>query len=572
MKLQRIILLTLTMLLVAPLAAVLAHGGTYRGPRIPSIPSIPTKPPPGRFAPPGGGGTPGLDVRRWEDWWAFNKDEFFPVRGVPLTKEQDPDYDRSNRLPTRREVRELIIPVLIKGLGHKDKEIRNSIAVALGRVGEEPELVHLKKLLKDRDRSVIEGAIIGLGLLKCTPAEDVLINLSKDTKLPARQRGLAMMALGLSAGESAREYLTVKLGKRRTGPREKVAQMASLQAMAAGLASGSDLPGADKEKANPDAGQLVSSIKKGLVTERFFQPTAYVALAKIGDSTAEKQVLKGLKHKKSEVRAAAAIAVGRVFRKPAAKTMKTLSRILSSEKDRFTRRLLLISLGRIGGPDALAILKKNLRHKDRQHRAFTTLALAISGEKTLVAQFRKALTSERSHSLKGVFAIALGLLEDQGAVPLIKQEIENNKDPELRAHLVQALMLIGDRASADIIEKVMTEAKTPGLQAAAALSLGLLGAKTSMPLLVEMLSKARTISVKGAIATGIGRRGGYRLIESLLQFVRNEHEQDQSRAFGYIALGILGEKNPTLSPFSRVSIDSQYNLRLPVLDELRDLL
>jgi len=75
-----------------------------------------------------------------------------------------------------------------------------------------------------------------------------------------------------------------------------------------------------------------------------------------------------------------------------------------------------------------------------------------------------------------------------------------------------------------------------------------------------------------AVAYGLGRAGSPRLVAPLAAFVRNEREQDLSRAFAVIALGLLGEKDPGLPPFARFAIDSHYELRVALLDEVRDIL
>jgi HEAT repeat protein len=563
--------------------ALYAHGGVYVGPGIPRTPpSVPgPTPPPGSGA--RGGATPrfnprtttAIDERLWETWWAFNKEDFFPSRGILQAQLGGEGYDENApRSPSRDQVRSTIIPVLTDALTSDEFEMRNSAVIALGKVGDVREFKAIEAMLDDDDRTVVEAAILGLGLLRCDRAERRLCEVAKEPGRSARQRGFAVMALGLSGGEIARRALIDKIGRAEStfGRRARAADLESLRAVAAGLVYRTDLPGVAEGDAAEGVAALITAIRANHSREKSFLPLAFVGLAKTRDPGARDIVLAGLGHRKSDVRGAAAIALGRVFRDPEVGLQRRIQRIYLNERDAFVQRLMLISLGRMGGAGAASLLARERRHGDRQQRAFAILGSAILGDVAVVPEFRKGLQTSNDDSLRGAFAIAIGILRDRESVPLILQQIEANKSPALRVHLIQALILLGDRSAAPAVEELLAKTRTVDLQATAALALGLLGAPDSSKLLLQILRENGTVTVKGSVAAGLGRMGEQKLIEPLIAFVKDESQQDLSRAFGLIALGMMGEKSPSIPPFARVAIDSQYDLQIDTLAELRDIL
>jgi len=576
--------LTLVLILI-PLIAPTAygHGGSYRGPTVPPPPWVPPAAVPpgtkgGRTALPGRNPramTPTLDVRLWETWWGYNKDEFLPKRGHAVGQPGEAGYDALRRRPSEEEIRETILPALLELLKNgRDKDIRNSAALAIGRIGDVREYKLLNDLLGDKERTVVEAAVLGLGMLRAGRAEKRLVEIASDPTQSAKIRGLAVLGLGYSAGEIARKTLVEGLGvptARGFSRRGRAAHLESLRAIAAGLLDKNDLNPLGERGTAEATGHLVNAIRSTRTKERTFLPYAYVALSKTRDPSALRTVLTGLGNSKGDIRAGAAIALGRVLQNPDKKLIKKIARMLDNEGDIFVRRMLLISLGRVGGPNVKPYLVRALDHKDRQHRAFAALACAIAGYGDLVDRFRKSLLSSRDASMKGAFAVALGILGDRdGGVKRILHVLERDRNPDVRAHLVEALTVLESRDSVPAIEKLLVDSRSPALSGACGQALGLLGGAAVRDVLIAALvSRSTSLSSKGGIASGIGRMGDSRAIAPLVQLARNESAQDIERAFAVTALGILAEKNPGIPPFSRVTIDAHYELRTDALEELR---
>ncbi len=556
-----------------------AHGGSYRGPT-----------PGGGNRNPGGSGTPGpgsrggagnttqgRDLRQWESWWSLNKEDWFPTRGVARLTVGGDDSGYAvvgPRAPTAEEVARDILPLLRELLAkERDPNIRDAAALALGKVGGDAEVDLLAKLLGDKERTVREASILGLGLLRVERAEKVLEGLAKDTGRPARERGLAIEALALSAGSVAKAFLTDGLGTTQPLQRARGGDLESLRAIGVGLIGKNDLaPPRSAPRTCAETGFLVAGIDKDLVKESDFLALAYAALAKTRDPLAEPVVMRGLLHPKASVRAGAAIAAGRVLANPDGKRVRELQALLANEGDAFTWRLLVMSIGRMGGDGAKQILRGVHQGSDQQNRAFAALALGVAHDKDSLPTLRQGLASANDSSLTGAYAIALSLIGDPADTGLLLRVLEEKKDPFVQSHVIQGLIVRQDPAAISAVEAILVRSKNPEVQAAAGLFLGLLGNESTTNTLLALLEQSGTLSVRAAVAAGLGRRGDKSAIDPLAAFAKNPTKPDFARAFAVAALGILGDKSPALPPFARFAIDAHYGVRHEVLEELRDIL
>lgn len=576
-------LLTLACLCFALCGPVPGHGGSYRGPGF--APTPPTSSPPS--GPPAGGGTPPprpprggstLDLRTWETWWGLNREEFLPSRGTRNDGVLIDGYERNEaKTPSRSDIEGIILPFL-KGLldTERNQEIRDSAALALGRAGGEAEVPILKALADDRQGSVREAAILGLGLIESPGAESLLAGFATDESRLLRERTLAIMALGISGGEVARDLLLRQLGTaypEHFTRRARAGHFESLRALAAMLTEKQDLLPANAPAApHPALGHIIKALRADEVADESFQPLAMAALAKSRDTAAGPIVLTGLRHRKSTVRAGAAIAAGRVFIRPDEGTMRRLVAAFNEESDQFARRMLLISLGRMGGEGARDFLLRYHRTADRMEQNFVLLALALTRDQAVLPLLRSSLADARDASSRGAASIALGIIGDRESFELLTQLIESDRNPAVRAYAMEALTVMGEVRAAPQMEKMLTSQRQQDVVAAAAQGLGLLGVRESIPLLVQTLRSSSSVPERGAIAYGMGRMGDRLVIQPLIEIARDRDVTDLVRAFAVVALGIVAERSPRIPPFSRTTIDSHYAIQIDVLTELRDIL
>jgi len=577
----RLIVSAMAMALIALCAEVRGHGGAYRGP----IRGGPGGLGQGSGSPFPGGSTPRnpraattaatANVRRWETWWGFNKEEYLPLpratTGRPSGRRYAPDEDRWDR----DRIREQVIPILIKlASSSGDTDVRDSATLALARVGDVREFKLLARLTNDRERKVAESAVIGLGLLRTPRAEALLSDMATNPTRSARLRRLAVLALGFSGGEQARTFLLHGLGEPHRGPfarRGGAPELESVRAVAAGLVHGSDLAaGPARVAADPATGHILHAISMNRVDERAFLPMAYAALSKTRDSAALTGILRGLEHRTRAVRASAAIALGRVLHAPSPVMIKQLARKLQDEKHAYVRSMMIISLGRVGGARLKPVLMGQLDHKDKQHQAFAAIACAMAGYGEVRQRLRDGLLSARDASMKSAYAVAIAILGDRDAAEDLMTVIRRDGNPEVRAHLVEALTVLNARDAVPLMTELFVDCRSAHLKAACGQGIGLLGTPASRETLMLMLKSGTTsLTAKGGIATGLGRTGDHRAIPPLLAMARDASEQGLARGFAVTALGILCAVQPEPTPFARLAIDANYDVRIDILDSLR---
>jgi HEAT repeat protein len=261
---------------------------------------------------------------------------------------------------------------------------------------------------------------------------------------------------------------------------------------------------------------------------------------------------------------------------PEGDILKRLHKALTQEGDILPRRFLLIALGNMGGEGAQRILLREHAHKDRQHRAFAALGLALSNHGGSIPAFREALLAARDVSLRGVYATALGLLGDRGAVPVLADMLTKERNPEIQTHLIEALTLLRATAALPLVERLLRESRDPHVRVAAARAIGLLGSDEQGRQLVDLLaSGSMTEDALGGLAMGIGLRRDPALAGPLLEVAGNASRSRLVRAFAITALGILADpvqpQGVPPSPFSRLTAGAHYGVRIDVLDALRAL-
>jgi HEAT repeat protein len=511
-----------------------------------------------------------LDASRWETWWALNREEFLPVGGI---REDRGPYPPPGTPVVAEDVGARILPPLKKALTSRDHGIRAAAAVAIGKCGGAEEVPLLKALLDDRDRGVVEAAVVGLALLRRPESEAHLVAFANDPGKPNKARCMAAAMLGVSGGDAARLALFERLstpggGKMATG--REIGGFESARAFGAGLWAGVDRAGGDAANAAMAAGLLTRALDSPPTRDHEFGVVGLAALSKPRDPGSTPYVLGKLSAKRSDDRAAAAIAAGRVVRRDDADHVKRIVAALVKESDPYARRMMLVALGRIGGADAIAGLGAVERNFDRQDRAFQLLGYGLARAPEAAPMLRTMFETGGDQSLRGAAAIALGLLGDRESLPALAKHAANQRDPTFLAHLMWTFVVARDRSACETIEKVARNIKVADVQCATALALGLLGHSAAEPHLLEQLGSGSRV-VRGAAATALGRMGDARMIEPLVKLLESDRETDLTRVSAAVALGELGRRD--LAPeLARLRIDAQQNVRHEALDALRNYL
>jgi HEAT repeat protein len=494
----------------------------------------------------------------WMMWWSTNREEFFsPISPAAASK---PAYAGNVKLVTPETCRETIVPLLLGGLKDGERQIREAAAIALGMCGDGRDADALIALLGDKDRAVVEAAVMGLGMLSSGEADKALGKIVLDATDSERKRGLAALSLGLSGTEEAGKPLLDGLGSGKSDKLE------ACRMLGAGLWSACD--GADGK---PDRCALVASqIQKALTNQdskrRKLLSMGVAALSKPRDQGSKKFVLDMLVDPRFDVRAAAAIAAGRAFKPDDKASVNALIKALADEGHTLPSRFMIISLGRIGSPDAVAHLKKEVASGEKIRCAFAALALGIAGAVDLAPKFRQDLTGPTDERMRGAFAIALGLMKDQKAFASIAQIAQGKPNDELLTACVWYFALAQNPDGRAVLEKIAGQSRVTRVQEAAATALGILGATESQPFLSQLLQNKGAEPARKAGALGLGRMRDQGALEVLLKVAKADGSV-AVRAAAISALGMVARRTEQL-PFARVAIDAYYGIQNEAIDEV----
>ena len=95
--------------------------------------------------------------------------------------------------------------------------------------------------------------------------------------------------------------------------------------------------------------------------------------------------------------------------------------------------------------------------------------------------------------------------------------------------------------------------------------------KTSVEILIDVMGASETLGLASASAKALGLIGDQDAISPLRDIAQDDSNNDLTRAFACVALGIVGEKTD-LPWNARISADNNYRARVPAIDEVLDIL
>lgn len=606
------------------LSAFADHCNSYRGPagQVPPTgrtPNDPTPPTGGGGVTPGGGGTgttptspiPGITpggpagprggvtprgstpgrgrgrssgaegFERWEFWWEYNKDALLNLRARLVDRETasgSSDFflgsgDKTNVVnvtrPTERLVKDTVVPELLKATSDTYYLVRDAAVLSLGKIGDPSAMPTLVAMLKDENREVQESAALALGLLGNKEALPILVALMKDNdeshkitgrrEILTRTRGFATVGLGLLGDEQAVPALLSMLD---TNEPQKDVQVCA--AVALGILK------------STDAIEKLISIVKDDQADEFLRAYAATSLGKIGDARAIPVLENALRDKNLHVSRSAVMSLALFDGDAVAKVVDSIIEVAEKGRDAQAKNWAMISLGRIGGSAAKKTLLAAVEGEQRSTQAFAALGLAIFGMKSpeagITDMLRKSIEDLKDPSVKGAFAVALGLLQDKSSETLLTDIVKSPGTADLRGYAAIALGLMRARNATPAIETIVKETNEPTLQRSGAMALGLMGDRNVVTLISNILKTTSNIEVMSSAAMALGTIGDHTAIDPLLEAMRPQSKlDDKARAYAATAIGILGE--PTDVPkMSLIARDLNYRAQIDAVKTLLNLL
>ena len=137
---------------------------------------------------------------------------------------------------------------------------------------------------------------------------------------------------------------------------------------------------------------------------------------------------------------------------------------------------------------------------------------------------------------------ALGLIKNKSAVePLIKRL--ETEDPELKREIILALKMIGNKQAVPVLREILLKNKNPYVRFDAARALGSIDNTDSVYTLIRAMKSNGSWLVKGACAEALGKRGDNRAAKALKELLNTDAGKISSwaRDRAALALSKIGE-------------------------------
>jgi HEAT repeat protein len=554
-------------ILLAPSGAA-AHGGQYRGPggRAGNDPTAPV------------GSPNGTKTSSFEAWWAANAWTLVPLKERMRQRDAarkgtvsgtdapagDGSLPEAPPFDYRAFFEAEVLPTVTEALRDGDAEVRSAAAVALGKLGFARSATDLRRARKDKVRDVREGALLALGMLREPLLAEDLAAVLMDREESERPRCFAAVGLGLAGGPEAADallsFLAPDADGRVVGGIGKSPMLEASCLTALGFLGWKD---------------AAARLRDDYASATRYEPAlrAYIALAlgRLGDREAVPLLLQGLESDREPLRQTAALALGSLLKPADEAPLRALSKAALGDRDINTRHFALMSLCRIGGDEARAVLRRCLERGEKTDHAFAALGLARLGDRDAAPDLRRRLARESDPGLKSALAVSLGVLGDLESAPLLRAGALEQGDRGFRGFCFTALGLMDDRAAAAPVRKWLEGENDPGLRVAGAVCLALLRDADALPVLRRMAEKGDTAYERSQACRVIGMTGDPLSARILLRFVRDKDEMGLVRMHAVAALGAMGDRSdPPL--LARLTIDGNTAATVDPIQELAALL
>lgn len=588
-------------------AALPAHGGQYRGPRLPvtqppTVPRTPGAPGtpttggggvpmpvprgPATPAPPNTGGTTGIPIVAseelgWQTWWEFNKEPFLHRQTarlmVPVSGSDD-FYLGARRQsgvterwqPTQKELVERAVPALAALLaGENNREVQGACLVALAKIGRDAPGFELTTELAARvrrdDQEVSETAVLALGIAgqarAVAPLRALLLDEPDGRRLVDREavrprtRAFAAYALGILARRGAdpaqQQVVRDALWRQLRDPTLTDRDVRTAAVTAIGVLRADPERAADKRLSWVAVEDLLRWFGDSLgPSEETVQSHAPIAVARLlgrGGSPL---------HQQCKQRFAAELTA------PSPRGAAILQSCTIA-----LGMLVRGGDGDAGDVAAVQVLQQTYeRTRDRATRQFAAIALGRIGGDEVSKWLQSAYVRGSKANDRPWLAIALGLAAepagrrgapDAHVATMLLQDLGEAASNDLRCALVVGLGLTGYEPAAAAVQRLLqqNEADEP-FAGYLCISLALLGDTSAVPLLQEMLERsARRPFLLMQCAVALGCLGDHDATARLLTMLDGDHSLAVLAAVA-AAVGRIGDRR-AIEPLVSMAADGE---------------
>lgn len=519
----------------------------------------------------------------WEIWWRLNQDRFLSIkqrldRATPDSGGNSRLTGAGQRVRTRRrvsagEIEIGLLPTLLEIITEEDENVLlDSALVAIARVTPESSLDTVQAAIATRldhnDLNVQSAATLALGLLGAPDSglllRDILLansagrNATGGGEPPWLVRAFAALALGLVGDELARRTLMDTVSRLPDSEREiKTCAIVGL-----------GLSGRSPDGAHPDVVAFLVEQLDDPRLDAFIASHVPTALARLGARTVSDRLLEIVGDGRSDnlLRQSSVLALGELATPAETVLVRALIREVEHGKDVLTRHFALVALGQIAGRadpardgdrggtsvDAIgALLAEELagKGKSREHQAWAALATALASQGQagmpgrLLDRLRNGYAEAADASVRGAFALSLGLVGDHDTAPAIFRDLGETADDSFRVPAALALGFLGFDEARPLLQTYCRDrTAAPTLRQDAAVALGLMGDAEIGALLVELLDGEDKSGVTMVLARALGTVGGREALGPLVSLALDDTRPVIARAFACVALGLVAER------------------------------
>jgi HEAT repeat protein len=269
-------------------------------------------------------------------------------------------------------------------------------------------------------------------------------------------------------------------------------------------------------------------------------------------------VLKLLGSRHVEVRQSAAVGLGYLAPEGDSWVVSQLNRAYRHSNDQAIRGYALISMGMVGGTDAIERLCWAASSGQSLACPWACLGLGLALRKTDDDQGQKMLLKHLSHnsnrSFRGAAAVALGLAQaDEALNPLIAG-LKEGDDPYLRGYCSLALGMIGSRAAHPHLALALKNDPLPTVKIQSGMALALMNEGQSAPELFDFLLTCPNMSTKAFLSLTLGFMADIQIVGRVLDELERDTAEldDQTRASLVLLASKLvsGRTLPYLEPLA----------------------
>jgi HEAT repeat protein len=164
-------------------------------------------------------------------------------------------------------------------------------------------------------------------------------------------------------------------------------------------------------------------------------------------------------------------------------------------------------------------------------------------------------------------AIALGMVRDPGAAPLLLQRLAETGDAYMSGYAALALGMIGVPAAVQPIRQALSASMSqPFLIENASIALALLGDQEASARLKVLLDQSGNPKIQSSVASAMGWIRDPRPLADLCTILSDTRRNDTARAWTAVAIGRICDRD-SWPWVGRVSVDIQYEVSIPTLLE-----